>query len=115
MSHKDVTKTERIRGIAEDICDMLEEKNISYGDNIADPVNIFNDLPPEVALEVRIDDKISRIARGDDYGNEDTLKDLVGYLLRLIEVRQLPLYRAKMKNTGWGLLGSQETRLKTRP
>ena len=87
MSHQDVTRTERIKKIAEDICDMLEEKNKSYGDNIANPVNIFSSLSPEEALKVRIDDKLSRIARGKDYGDEDTLKDLVGYLLRLIEMR----------------------------
>jgi len=88
MINQETPRIERIKRIAEEICDMLEEKNSSYGDNIADPVNVFSNLPQKVALEVRIDDKISRIARGDDYGDEDTLKDLVGYLLRLIEMRQ---------------------------
>jgi len=88
MSHQDITRTERVRKFANEICDMLEQKNKSYGDNIADPVNVFSDLSPEQALKVRIDDKLSRIARGEAYGDEDTYRDLVGYLLRLIEMRQ---------------------------
>ena len=38
---------------------------------------------------MRIDDKLSRLARGTDYADEDTVLDLIGYLvlLRIAEGR----------------------------
>lgn len=86
MSHHDITRMERVREIGEGILDMLEEKNKSYGDNISNPINVFSGLPPEEGLKVRIDDKLSRIARGNSY-QEDNVRDLVGYLLRYIEMK----------------------------
>lgn len=61
---------------------MLLEKNRSYGDSALNPVRIFSKSDTDEQLLVRIDDKLSRIARGDDY-NEDTVADLIGYLILL--------------------------------
>ncbi len=55
-------------------------------------MRIFSKSTPEEALLIRIDDKLSRIARGQDAG-EDTILDLVGYLV-LLRV----LHRAEDKN-----------------
>lgn len=79
---------EEVRKIAEEICDMLEAKDKSYGDNISNPIHVFSELSPTEALKVRIDDKLSRIARGCQYQDEDTLRDLIGYLLRYIEAME---------------------------
>lgn len=67
------------------IADLLIEKNKAYGDSALNPVRIFSQASRIEQLNVRIDDKISRIQRGTDYGDEDTVRDLIGYLvLRLI-------------------------------
>lgn len=67
------------------IADLLIAKNKAYGDSALNPVRIFSQASRIEQLNVRIDDKISRIQRGTDYGDEDTVRDLIGYLvLRLI-------------------------------
>lgn len=71
---------ERITG---QIRSMLIEKNAAYGNSALEPVRVFSRAAPIEALLVRIDDKLSRIARGSDYPGEDTIDDLIGYLVLL--------------------------------
>lgn len=60
---------------------MLIEKNIAYGDSAMNPVRVFaRDMDPKAQILVRIDDKLSRIARGQSAG-EDAVLDLLGYLV----------------------------------
>lgn len=60
---------------------MLIEKNIAYGDSALNPVRVFSrDMDPKAQILVRIDDKLSRIARGSAAG-EDAVLDLLGYLV----------------------------------
>ena len=66
----------------QNLAEMLKAKNRQYGNSFADPVRIFSKATPEEALLIRIDDKLSRIARGNDAG-EDTVLDLIGYLILL--------------------------------
>ena len=66
----------------QNLAEMLKAKNRQYGNSFADPVRIFSRVSPEEALLIRIDDKLSRIARGNDAG-EDTVLDLIGYLVLL--------------------------------
>jgi len=66
----------------QNLAEMLKAKNRQYGNSFADPVRIFSRVSPEEGLRIRIDDKLSRIARGQDAG-EDTILDLVGYLILL--------------------------------
>jgi len=63
-----------------EIFNLLREKNESYGNSALDPVRIFSKADPLEQINVRIDDKLSRMARGNDYG-EDVELDLIGYLL----------------------------------
>ena len=72
----------------ENIKQMLLQKNRAYGNSFADPVRIFSKATPEEALLIRIDDKLSRIARGNDAG-EDTILDLIGYLVLLRVLRRV--------------------------
>ena len=65
------------------LCLMLLSKNKSYGDSALNPLRVFSRASPEESLLVRIDDKLSRIARGHEYGNDDNLLDLIGYLILL--------------------------------
>lgn len=64
----------------------LTEKNRRYGDSAASPLRVFSRAAPDEQLRVRIDDKLSRIARGISVDDEDTLLDLCGYLALLAAV-----------------------------
>jgi hypothetical protein len=57
----------------------IRQKNLAYGNSAFDPVRIFSSAHPEEGIRVRIDDKLSRIARGHS-AEEDVILDLVGYL-----------------------------------
>ena len=71
-----------IRVVCDETAEMLLEKNRSYGNSVIEPIRIFaKDLTPLQQVNVRIDDKLSRLARGTDEMNEDTEFDLLGYLL----------------------------------
>lgn len=65
-----------------DIGRILISKNQAYGDSALNPVSIFSKSDETEGLKVRIDDKLSRVAKGNDYG-EDTITDLIGYLVLL--------------------------------
>ena len=71
---------------------MLIEKNISYGDSALNPVRVFSrGMDARAQILVRIDDKLSRIARGSAAG-EDAVLDLLGYLVlyRIATAREPP-------------------------
>lgn len=76
------TETE-IRAVCNEVADMLVAKNKSYGDSALNPVRIFSKgISAVEQLNVRIDDKLSRLFRGNgDHFNEDVEKDLLGYLV----------------------------------
>lgn len=59
---------------------LLKSKNAAYGNAALNPVRIFSKAPADEQINVRIDDKLSRLARGHDAG-EDVELDLIGYLL----------------------------------
>ena len=63
-----------------EIKNMLISKNAAYGDSALNPVRIFSRADPLAQIDVRIDDKLSRIVRGTAAG-EDVYLDLTGYLL----------------------------------
>lgn len=65
-----------------EIAETLVEKNQAYGDSAIDPVRVFSSASPREQLLVRLDDKLSRIARGHELG-EDVVLDLIGYLVLL--------------------------------
>lgn len=67
----------------EQIKTLLIEKNRAYGNSALDPVRIFSRVDAAEQIRVRIDDKLSRLQRGSAYGNEDTVLDLIGYLVLL--------------------------------
>ena len=64
----------------------LTEKNLRYGDSAANPLRIFSRAAVDEQLRVRIDDKLSRLARGAPKDDEDVLLDLCGYLALLAAV-----------------------------
>jgi hypothetical protein len=73
----------RVDNALTDIGTMLKEKNRTYGNSALNPVRIFSKADTKEQLKVRIDDKLSRLARGTEYPGDDTIDDLIGYLILL--------------------------------
>lgn len=66
------------------VTNLLLEKNEAYGDSALNPANIFASGNAVDNLCCRIDDKLMRIKmRGITDETEDTVQDLIGYLLLL--------------------------------
>tara|TARA_R110002074_G_scaffold2557_1_gene14879 strand:+ start:1837 stop:2202 length:366 start_codon:yes stop_codon:yes gene_type:complete len=66
------------------ISDLLKSKNKAYGNTALKPTNIFSKLNATEAICARIDDKLARISnKGINDQTEDTVDDLIGYLLLL--------------------------------
>ena len=79
-----MTFSEKLDIEIKQITDLLKEKNKAYGDSALNPAGIFSKLNATESLCARIDDKIMRIKnKGINDETEDTIDDLVGYLLLL--------------------------------
>lgn len=63
--------------------DMLLTKNKAYGDSALNPLRIFSRASTDEQIRVRIDDKLSRLSRGQGKESEDVVQDLLGYLILL--------------------------------
>ncbi len=75
---------ESIKEEARKIVMLLIEKNKAYGDTANNPPKIFSKLEAVEGLCARIDDKLSRIKmRGITDATEDSVSDLIGYLILL--------------------------------
>lgn len=59
------------------------DKNRKYGDSALSPVRIFSKANSIEQIRVRLDDKISRMASGQQDEDEDVEQDMMGYLLLL--------------------------------
>jgi len=80
---------ELIQEVAHEVMHLLLTKNKAYGDTANDPPKIFSKLSAKEGILARIDDKLSRIKTvGLNDKTEDTLLDLIGYLI---------LYRVQCK------------------
>ena len=77
----------QVDSLLHEVGDMLKSKNAAYGDAALTPLRVFSRLDNAAGIRVRLDDKLSRIARGDGSGDEDAVLDLMGYviLLRIAE------------------------------
>lgn len=76
--------------VLNEIKELLLAKNESYGDAALNPVRIFSKASATEQLKVRLDDKLSRLARGrEDLIIEDVLLDFTGYLVlyKIAELR----------------------------
>ena len=56
------------------------EKNKRYGDSALKPLNVFSKLKATNSIEIRLDDKLSRIIKAGKFNCNDTC-DLFGYLV----------------------------------
>ncbi len=76
----------KLRFEVETLFSMLMQKNRAYGNAALDPVRAFSSASRTECIRVRLDDKISRLMRGQNAG-EDVIGDIQGYiaLLRIAE------------------------------
>ena len=73
-----------IMQVSAEVTNLLLEKNEAYGDSALNPSNIFAKGDAVENLCARIDDKLMRIKmRGITDQTEDTVQDLIGYLILL--------------------------------
>lgn len=70
-----------ITDVCSEICKLLMEKNRKYGNSALEPKRIFSKSDTLEQLNVRIDDKLSRIANRQNDEDEDVELDLIGYLI----------------------------------
>tara|TARA_R110000751_G_scaffold73678_3_gene148952 strand:- start:1494 stop:1757 length:264 start_codon:yes stop_codon:yes gene_type:complete len=75
----------KIKEVGKEISNFLLAKNKQYGNSVFEPLSIFSKGTPQESLRVRIDDKLSRLKRGNDSieSDIDIVKDLIGYLILL--------------------------------
>jgi hypothetical protein len=69
--------------VCDQIKELLIEKNKAYGDSALNPIRIFAQSDTIEQLNVRIDDKLNRMQKGTEYPGDDTINDLIGYLILL--------------------------------
>lgn len=76
-----------IANVCDQIKTMLLGKNRSYGNSVFEPMRVFSKAGTREQILVRIDDKLTRIQRGSlaqMESGEDTIRDLIGYLVILV-------------------------------
>ncbi len=74
------------------IKELLLAKNKAYGDAALNPLRFHSSASPVEQLNVRMDDKLSRMARGGKSGEDEPL-DYVGYWV----LREVALMREERK------------------
>lgn len=90
VSREEFTTRDLILQEAEAVTNLLLLKNEAYGDSALNPAGIFAGGDAVHNLCCRIDDKLMRIKmRGITDETEDTVQDLIGYLILLkVALRQ---------------------------
>jgi len=82
----DYSTADIIKQVSSSVTNLLLTKNKAYGDTANHPPNIFSKLTAKEGILARIDDKLSRIKKlgfENPDKSEDTLQDLIGYLILL--------------------------------
>jgi hypothetical protein len=74
---------QQIATTCDEIKELLLDKNRKYGDSAINPVRIFSKTDATEQLKVRIDDKLNRLKNLQEDETEDTITDLIGYLILL--------------------------------
>jgi hypothetical protein len=73
-----------ISKVCDEVKALLLAKNAKYGNSALEPARVFSKASAIEQILVRIDDKISRIqTTGQSAPDEDTVMDLIGYLVLL--------------------------------
>lgn len=78
----DINTSWKIKQVTSSLNNLLQEKNIRYGDAALSPIKIFSKVDADDSICVRLDDKISRIKNSDTLRKND-VADIMGYLVLL--------------------------------
>lgn len=70
-----------LRQVTEEIIAVLLEKNRKYGDAALNPIRVFSKQNSLEQINVRLDDKLSRMANRQNDEDEDVDLDILGYML----------------------------------
>jgi len=74
-----------VQRLISDECDNLKavllEKNRKYGNSALNPIRFFSKSSPHEQINVRLDDKLSRLLSGQADETEDIELDILGYLI----------------------------------
>ena len=77
-----INKTQEVISVVcDEIKNFLIGKNKAYGNSALEPLRILSKSDTEEQLNVRIDDKLSRLMRGTSYDGDNDIDDLIGYLI----------------------------------
>jgi hypothetical protein len=71
---------EDLRALLDQLFEVLTAKNRAYGNSALSPIRVFSRASAVEQINVRIDDKLSRLRAQDPDDIEDTVLDLIGYL-----------------------------------
>jgi len=94
---KAIDTQKMIRAKCDNIKEILLQKNKEYGNSAINPVRIFSSADNIEQINVRLDDKLSRIKnKGNKTIKEDTVLDLIGYLI----LRQIAIKMINYKEKG---------------
>jgi hypothetical protein len=77
------TFQDMVEAVLEEVRTLLLQKNESYGNSALEPIRVFSKEGATAQIRTRIDDKLSRIKHGIRKNEEDTVLDLLGYLVLL--------------------------------
>ncbi|TRO55913.1 hypothetical protein E2P64_06445 [Candidatus Bathyarchaeota archaeon] len=77
-----------VKVIVDGLVARILAKNRYYGNSVLSPVRIFSKADDIEQINVRIDDKLSRIGNGAADDDEDPIDDLLGYLVLLKVARK---------------------------
>jgi hypothetical protein len=81
--YENLTSAEQIIIECEELKDLLLTKNAAYGDAVHQKGPLF-DIDPVTGIQARINDKLRRLQnKGLTDNTEDSLTDLIGYLIHL--------------------------------
>lgn len=74
---------QQVQAVCGELVALIDRKNRAYGNSATEPLRVFSRASTVEQLAVRIDDKLSRLARGTRTEDvpEDTVIDLIGYLV----------------------------------
>ena len=90
---RDTSSRHLISKVCDDLKLFLLEKNESYGDSFR-MADLLIPLPSGAKVDsadllvLRINDKLKRLRDGNEYAGDDTWKDLAGYLVLLLVLRE---------------------------
>ena len=77
------TTDQAIDTLFQNFAAFLLKKNERYGDSALHPIRVFSDMPADVQICNRLDDKLSRIKESDELRKND-VADVFGYVALLM-------------------------------